>query len=212
MWGGNYGDDFRNCKEEKEKNSVFQDYKGERLSWCIWEYFITLLLSSSSLPLYHFLSLFDAFVSVYFLVSASFTLGSGSLSLGLWCSVPLFWSMSPPQISFPSSTLVSVSLSLSLSFTSYMDFNLILWVFCTPLLLGFYPFFFEYLIFLSLCMNSHLSWVTFILFLGVSSFWTYITPFLENSKEEKIFTHYPDFWLLHYPSICLSYFICTCFT
>lgn len=61
MWGGNYGDDFRNCKEEKEKNSVFQDYKGERLGWCIWEYFITLLLSSSSLPLYHFLSLFYVF-------------------------------------------------------------------------------------------------------------------------------------------------------
>lgn len=120
---------------------------------------------SSSLPLYRFLSLFCSFCLC---LLSGFLLPS-LWALGLYLSVSgvlsLSWFVSPAQIFFLSSTLIPVCLSVSFSFNYYMDFNL------TPLLLDFYPSFFEYLMLLSLygfssvlSLFHSLSWSSFLSF------------------------------------------------
>lgn len=111
----------------------------------------------------------------------------GLLSFCPWVSYPPSWSMSPPQISFPSGVCVCVCVLV----TSPMTYiNLFLWVFL-PLFCWVSIHLILFLwSFLNLYMDSQMSWAFLILFLGILSLWASTTPFWGNLKEEKFFTHY----------------------
>lgn len=121
-------------------------------------------------------------------VSVPFTLGSGSLSLCLWVSVPLSWSVSPLRFLslIHSGVWLAGCVSLSLCAPpppggSCMDLSSSLSGFLYPS----YSLSLNIRFFVNFCMGSHLSWAFLILFLGIFSLSLYSSPFCDNFKEEK---------------------------